>query len=62
MAILSVRDLYDGDLDTPPEFLGGDTLRIRLRVTDCTTSMEELGLCVQADRWAEASLDVKALT
>ena len=58
---LSVRELYDGDLDTPPELLGGDTLRIRLRVTDCTTSMEEQGFCVQANRWAEAALDVTAL-
>lgn len=58
---LSVSDLYDGDLDTPPELLGGDTLRIRLRVTDCTTSMEDQGLCIQADRWAEASIDVVAL-
>lgn len=58
---LSVGELYDGDLDTPPELLGGDTLRIRLRVTDCTTNMEEVGLCIQADRWAEASLDVTAL-
>lgn len=58
---LSVRDLYDGDLDTPPELLGGETLRIRLRVTDCTIKMEEQGICVQANRWAETSLDVKAL-
>ena len=58
---LSGRDIYDGDLDTPPELLGGDTLRIRLRVTDCTTNMETLGLCVQAERWAEASLNVTAL-
>ena len=51
---LSVRDLSDGDLDTPPELLGGDALRIRFRVTDCTTSMEEQGVCKQADRWAGA--------
>ena len=58
---LSVRDLYDGDLDTPPELLGGDTLRIRLRVTDCTIGMESQGLCTQSERWADASLDVTAL-
>ena len=57
---LSVSEMYEDDLDTPPELLGGDTLRIRLRVTDCTTNMEELGLCEQAQRWAEASLDVRA--
>jgi hypothetical protein len=58
---LSVRDLYDGDLDTPPELLGGDMLRMTLRVNDCTTNMESQGLCVQAERWAEATLDVLAL-
>ena len=58
---LSVSPLYDGELDTPPELLGGDTLRIQLRVTDCTLNMEAQGICVQEDRWAEASLDVTAL-
>ena len=58
---LSVSPLYDGDLDTPPELLGGDTLRMRLRVTDCTLNMEEQGICLQENRWAEASMDVKAL-
>lgn len=58
---LSVSPLYDGDLDTPPELLGGDTLRLTLQVTDCTANMEEQGICLQENRWAEASIDVTAL-
>jgi hypothetical protein len=58
---LSVIDLYDGDLDTPPELLAGDALRMTFDVTDCLSSMEEAGECVATERTTTASLEVMAL-
>jgi hypothetical protein len=58
---LRVVDLYDGDLDTPPELLGGDILRIHIRVNDCGASLEESSACVQAERWVEGFVDVTAV-
>ncbi len=58
---LAVSPLYDGELDTPPELLGGDMLRLKLRVTDCSAFLEEEGQCVQTQRWAEADIDVLAV-
>ncbi len=58
---LAVSPLYDGDLDTPPELLGGDMLRLKLRVTDCSEFLEDDGQCIQSQRWAEAKIDVLAV-
>ena len=58
---LSVIDLYEGELDTPPELIGNDTLRMNFQVTDCLRSMEEAGECVRSERLATAELDVTAL-
>lgn len=58
---LSVIDLYDGELDTPPELLAGDMLRMDFQVTDCLTSMAASGVCDPEDRIATASMEVRAL-
>lgn len=58
---LSVASLYDGELDTPPELLGGDALRIEMEVTDCTQNMEAEGICDRNSRWVSASMDVQAI-
>ena len=57
---LSVSPLYDGELDTPPEILGGERLRIQFRVNDCNANQEAAGDCVRAERWVETSLEVVA--
>ena len=57
---LSVSPLYDGDLDTPPELLGGEQLRIQFRVNDCNTNQEAAGDCVRDERWVETALEVLA--
>ena len=57
---LSVSPLYDGELDTPPEILGGERLRIQFRVNDCNANQEAAGDCVRDERWVETSLEVLA--
>ena len=58
---LRVVELYDGNLDTPPELLAGDILRIDLRVNDCSVQLQNEGWCTPEERWIEASLDVIAI-
>ena len=58
---LSVFPLYDGELDTPPELLGGEQLRIQFRVNDCNANQEAAGDCVRDERWVETSLEVLAI-
>ena len=57
---LSVSPLYDGELDTPPEILGGERLRIQFRVNDCNPNQEAVGDCVRDERWVETALEVLA--
>ena len=58
---LSVSELYDGDLDTPPELLGGDVLKMTISVNDCLTWMEDAGDCVREQRWATQEVEVMAV-
>jgi hypothetical protein len=58
---LSVSELYDGDLDTPPELLGGDVLKMTIAVNDCLTWMEEAGDCVREQCWATEEIEVIAI-
>jgi hypothetical protein len=53
---LTVGELMDGDMDTPPELLGGDDLEITIRVNDCSNSAQAEGLCVYEDRWIEKKI------
>lgn len=57
---LSVVDLMEGDVDTPPEILAGDLLEITIRVNDCSNSAKEDGFCIPEERWVEETLVVTA--
>ena len=57
---MNVTDLEDGELDTPPELLGGHTLRIEMKANDCTVQQDALGNCVRSERWSENTVEVEA--
>ena len=58
---ISVMDLTDGELDTPPELLAYDMLRMTMRINDCGTAQQDANICRREERWIETSLDVLAL-
>lgn len=58
---LTVGELMDGEIDTPPELLGGDPLEIIIRVNDCGNGAQADELCVYEDRWIEKKLMVTAI-
>ena len=55
---ISVSDLHDGELDTPPELLGGETLEMIITVNDCLSSMADAGECDREQRSVTDSLEV----
>jgi hypothetical protein len=57
---LNVSDLSQGDLDTPPELLGGHEMLLKMSANDCTLSQNDAGQCVRADRWVDSTLSVIA--
>ncbi|MEC7984182.1 MAG: hypothetical protein VX278_03405 [Myxococcota bacterium] len=57
---LNVSGLSVGDLDTPPELLGGHILRMEMDANDCTASQDEAGQCVRAERWSNSEILVEA--
>ena len=58
---LTVGELMDGELDTPPELLGGDSLEITIRVNDCGNAAQAEGICIYEERWIEKKLQVTAV-
>ncbi len=57
---LNVAGLATGELDTPPELLGGNTLRMEMVANDCTSSQEEAGQCRREERWSTREILVQA--
>ena len=57
---LNVSDLATGDLDTPPELLGGHQLVLHMRATDCSETQNEAGECKRSSRWVESTVAVIA--
>ena len=57
---INVQDLAQGDLDTPPELLGGHELVMEMRANDCTESQNEQGICVREERWSTNTIHVTA--
>ena len=57
---LNVSGLAVGDLDTPPELLGGHEMVLRMVANDCTVAQNDAGQCVRENRWAEAEVPVIA--
>ena len=57
---LNVTDISLGELDTPPELLGGKTLRMEMIANDCTLSQEEAGLCLREERWSKSEILIQA--
>ena len=57
---LSVVSLMEGDVDTPPEILGGEPLEITIRINDCSNSAEADGFCTPEERWVEEKVVVTA--
>ena len=57
---INVQDLAEGDLDTPPELLGGHELVMEMRANDCTESQNEQGICVREERWSINTMNVTA--
>ena len=58
---ISVTELNDGDLDTPPELLGGDILEMTITVNDCPSMLEDAGDCIREQRWVSQSIEVTAI-
>lgn len=58
---LTVRELMDGELDTPPELLAGHQLEIQLRINDCSSTAAEQGWCEEEERWIEENILVTAI-
>ena len=57
---INVQDLAQGELDTPPELLGGHELVMEMKANDCTESQNEQGICVREDRWSTNTIHVTA--
>lgn len=57
---LNVNELVDGEIDTPPEILGGRKLKLWFHVTDCSQTMEANGECSPDTRFVEKELIVTA--
>jgi hypothetical protein len=57
---LNVNELIDGEINTPPEILGGRNLKLFFHVTDCSQTMEANGECSSDTRFVEKELIVTA--
>ena len=57
---INVSGLQDGELDTPPELLGGHDLRMSFHVTDCSDLMVTNGECTKENRYASKDIIVTA--
>ena len=58
---INVENLVDGSLDTPPELLSYEPVRMTMRINDCGVAQETEGLCQRSDRWIEESIDLVAM-
>ena len=58
---ITVMDLVEGELDTPPELLAYEELQMKMRLNDCGTAQQQDNICQREERWMEASLNVLAL-
>ena len=57
---INVTPLQDGELDTPPELLGGNLLRIDMRANDCSEADDLYGECQRSQRWTSSSVEIIA--